>query len=123
MIADALGSKLIHLITEQRYYLRFVQLRMFQMHQPTREQVRLVYAIQRFVEYHPLSLPFEKFDDPIISLQDCVRLALYISAQPVILGASPSSAFIRTLTTQLKASLEKVNFLTNVTIKTDFNVW
>lgn len=109
--ADALGSKLLHLISEQRSYIRFMELCVLDLVRPTYEEMRVAYATQFSIEYQLLSLPFEETDKPLTPLQETVRLALYVSAQPIVHVSKPSAAVFRAIAAQLKESVERVDML------------
>jgi hypothetical protein len=116
--AKVLGSELVQLLSELHNYTEFMESCALNIVQPTNEEMRLVYATQIYIEYQLLSLPFEKADYPLMPLQECVRLSLYVSTQPLYFVSSPSAAFIRTMASQLKESLERVEeFATGVSCR------
>ena len=77
--------------------------------QPTPQEVRAAFIMQIAVEYQLVSIQLDKTTAPLTPLQDSVRLALYLSTQPLIYVTRPNSAYVRNLATQIKDSLEEVD--------------
>lgn len=121
--ADALGHQILEMVSKQRSFLELVERCFSGVLQPTCDEWRIIYARQMCVDYHLLLLPFGKTDGPLTPFQEAARLALYVSAQPIIHISKPSSTFARGMAAQLQDALVKVDMLAHCTPNREMVLW
>ena len=101
-----LGESLPQIILKQQRFLRFKELCETKQLLPSSEDIQYTYTLQVASDFDLLDLPYTSAKD-LTPIQDAVRLALYIIAQPIVRIATTSSAFSRAMAQQLKKAIDR----------------
>ena len=122
--ADVLCSELLQIICRQRLYIAIRGLGSTGVIELGPSEMQAISKTQMQVDYRLLCLPFEGQNDSTLSpIQNIVRLSLFVFAQPIVNIVKSSSAFNRSMTLQIRASLEQIDLCSLEGTSPDLLTW
>jgi hypothetical protein len=117
-----LGGSLPQIILNQQRCLHFKELCGAEHLHPTSEDIQYIYTLQIAADFELLDLSYHSAS-PLTAIQETVRLALYIIAQPIARIATTSSAFSRSMAQQLKKAIDRCDISELSAANADLLLW